>query len=89
MSRSRQTLRDGYRRIPYFTRYAVNRQGRIYRIEDGLTLTPYSNHGHWSGNLKLIDDFGNRHTVNVASMVSQAFGISREETLRRNIPCCV
>jgi hypothetical protein len=81
----RNTLRKGYRRIPGMSNYAMNREGRIYRLDDNTSMTPSYNRSHWSGSIKLRDDSGNRHYFNIAQLVSRTFRITREETLRETI----
>lgn len=79
-------LKRGFRAIPEVSNYAINKSGQIYNINSGRNITPYRGaKSHWSGRVKLVNDYGARQWFNIAELVSEVFGITREATLRRNL----
>lgn len=85
MNTTTTRIRRGFKQlnIEGYTNYAINRQGVVYRIEDDRQISPYTNKAHWSGNIKLTSDNGDRFTFNIANLVSETYNIRSESALRR------
>lgn len=82
----RTKLREGFRRVKAsngvcYSDYAMNRNGKIYKISTNEDMTIDYNNSHWSGNIKLRDTFGIRTKYNIAQLLSFTFGITKDETL--------
>lgn len=87
MTTATQTqLRRGYRTIDQFSNYAINRSGTVYNINTGRDISvTRGSKVHWSGRVGLVNDYGTREWYNIAELVSETFGISNENTLRRSL----
>lgn len=83
--RNNTRLHPGYRRIPGYSNYAMNRFGEIYRIDTNVVLVPQTNKTHWSGRVGLRDTRGERRFFNRAQLLSMTFGITSPETLANNL----
>lgn len=85
-NRSNTKLHAGYRRIPGYSNYAMNRFGEIYRIDTNVSLVPQrTTKTHWSGRVGLRNNRGERRFFNLAQLLESTFGITSPETLANNL----
>lgn len=86
MTTTSTQLRRGFRAIPEFSNYAINRSGQIYNTATNRNITPRMGAKyHWSGSVGITNDYGTREWYNVAELVAEVFNIQNENTLRRAI----
>lgn len=80
-------LRKGFRMIPGYSNYAINRDGEVYNINTGNTLNVHDN-DHWSGRVTLYKSVKGesvKNTRNICSLIMDAFNLKSDTSIRNRL----
>lgn len=81
-------LRSGFRRIPDFNNYAINRDGNIYNIATNTDIAVHD-YDHWSGRVTLYNTTtkGKRtkKKMNICSLLMNTFGYKTDKSIRSRL----
>lgn len=66
------TTHETWREIEGYSSYEISDLGNVFNVRrNAMMRTSVNNHGHLK--ISLVDDYGERHTLMVASLVAEAF----------------